>query len=325
MQQGQTPKTNLTRHQIERLEKIGFKWNATETFEERCRDLEAFKSEFGHCNVPSKYTVNPSLGTWCSNIRCTYNQIQRGQTPKRNLTQDQIERLEEIGFKWKLIETFEQKCHDLEAFKSEFGHCNVPYKYSANPSLGYWCSNIRYSYNQIRQGETPSRNLTRDQIERLKEIGFKWKLTETFEQRCRDLEAFKSEFGHCNVSRKYSANPSLGNWCSNIRCTYNQIQQGQTPKSNLTRDQIERLKEIGFKWNATETFEERCRDLEAFKSEFGHCNVSRRYSVNPSLGYWCNQIRYSYNQIQQGQTSSRNLTRDQIERLEEIGFKWKLK
>jgi len=44
--------------------------------------------------------------------------------------------------------------------------------------------------------------LTQDQIERLEEIGFKWKIRETFEQRCRDLEAFKRDFGHCHVSKE---------------------------------------------------------------------------------------------------------------------------
>jgi len=107
---------------------------------------------------------------------------------------------------------------------------------------------MRYTYNQIQRGHTPERNLTEDQIERLEqEIGFKWNVA-TFEQRCHDLLAFKSEFGHCNVSRKYSADPSLGNWCNTIRSSYKKIQQGQTPRRNLTQDEIERLEEIGFKW-----------------------------------------------------------------------------
>jgi len=113
-------------------------------------------------------------------MRCSYNQIQQGQTPSSNLTQDRIERLlEEIGFKWKLANvavTFEQRCRDLEAFKNEIGHCNVPFKYSANPSLGNWCHERRCAYNKIQRGQTPRRNLTQGQIERLEEIGFKWKL-----------------------------------------------------------------------------------------------------------------------------------------------------
>ena len=61
-------------------------------------------------------------------MRYTYKKIQQGQkTPKGNLTQDQIERLEEIGFKWDLANktAFEQRCHGLKIFKSGFGHCNV--------------------------------------------------------------------------------------------------------------------------------------------------------------------------------------------------------
>ena len=81
---------------------------------QRCRDLEAFMSEFGHCDVPFKYSADPSLGNWCSDMRCAYNKIQQGQTPSRYLTQDQIERLEEIGFRWKLsnvTEIFVQRCN----------------------------------------------------------------------------------------------------------------------------------------------------------------------------------------------------------------------
>ena len=87
-----------------------------------------YKQQFGHCNVSSKYSVNPSLGQWCNTMRCAHNKIQQGRTPRSNLTEDQIACLEEIGFKWKIKETFEQRCHDLEIFKSEFGHYNVSRK-----------------------------------------------------------------------------------------------------------------------------------------------------------------------------------------------------
>jgi hypothetical protein len=184
----------------------------TGSFEGRCKQLVDFIDDFGHCNVPYKCSADPSLGSWYIKTRYNYNQIQKGQTPNGNLTQDQIERLEEISFRWKAKDAFEQRFHDLEAFKSEFGHCNVGCKYLADPSLGSWCIRIRYTYNHIQKGQTPKRTLTQDQIERLEEIGFKWKVKDTFVQRFRDLEAFKSEFGHCNVGCKYLADPSLGQW-----------------------------------------------------------------------------------------------------------------
>ena len=49
---------------IERLEEINIKWKGKDyAFEQRCRDLELFKCEFGRCDVPQKYSVDPSLGT----------------------------------------------------------------------------------------------------------------------------------------------------------------------------------------------------------------------------------------------------------------------
>ncbi len=52
---------------------------------------------------------------------------------------------------------------------------------------------------------------------------------------------------------------------------------------------IERLKEIGFQYQAIDhdgAFKKCCRERKAFKEEFGHCNVPRRYVGNPSLGGW---------------------------------------
>jgi hypothetical protein len=72
-----------------------------------------------------------------------------------------------------ITKTFEGRYKQLIAFIDEFGHCHVPYRYSADLSLGRWCNEIRYSYNSIQQGQTPRRNLTQDRIERLEEIGFK--------------------------------------------------------------------------------------------------------------------------------------------------------
>jgi hypothetical protein len=45
----------------------------TERYEERYNQLIDFIDEVGHCNVPSKYSVDPALGTWCVEMRCAYN------------------------------------------------------------------------------------------------------------------------------------------------------------------------------------------------------------------------------------------------------------
>jgi len=116
-------------------------------FDKWCNQLLRFKEEFGHCNVPQRYSGNPSLGKWCNDMRNAYKKIQKGMKAHRNLSQDRIERLEEIGFQWQVVdydEAFEKHCRDLIAFKEEFGHCNVPIK--NNPSLGNWCGDMRKAY-----------------------------------------------------------------------------------------------------------------------------------------------------------------------------------
>jgi len=298
-------------------------------FDERCNQLLRFKEEFGHCNIPKRYAGNPSLGEWCSHTRSAYKKIQKGMKANSNLSQDRIERLEEIGFQWKVNVTFEERCHELIAFKEEFGHCNVTRRYAGNPSLGQWCRDIRNAYNRIQKGLKTNSNLSQGRIERLKEIGFKWQVLMTdydkvFQKHCCDLTSFKEEFGHCNVPSRYAGNPSLGHWCGEMRRAYNRIQKGMKTNYNLSQARIEHLEEIGFQWKVNVTLEEPCCDLTSFKEEFGHCNVTRRYAGNLSLGKWCCDIRNAYKKIQTGLKTNSNLSQDRIERLKEIGFQWKV-
>mmetsp|Transcript_18582 Transcript_18582/g.27543 ORF Transcript_18582/g.27543 Transcript_18582/m.27543 type:complete len:86 (-) Transcript_18582:530-787(-) len=84
-------------------------------------------------------------------MRFTYKKILKGEKADRRLSQDQVERLEEIGFKWIVIdhdEAFEKCCGGLEAFKGKFRHCNFPLKYAANDSLGIWCCTMRYAHTK---------------------------------------------------------------------------------------------------------------------------------------------------------------------------------
>ena len=74
-------------------------------------------------------------------MRAAYNKIQKGMETNRNLSQDMIERLEEIGFQWQGFvydEAFEKRCRELEVFKEEFRHGNVPRRFAKKTSLGSW-------------------------------------------------------------------------------------------------------------------------------------------------------------------------------------------
>jgi hypothetical protein len=123
-------------------------------FDERCNDLEKFKKKFGHCSVPFTYAENPRLvGRWCSTMRVSYNQQEKGQNPRTKLSEDYIARLEMIGFTWEstVFEIkFEKHCNDLEEFNKKFGHCSISQGYADTSGLAPWCNKMRVSYNSKR-------------------------------------------------------------------------------------------------------------------------------------------------------------------------------
>lgn len=258
-----TTKANrkLSQDRIKRLEEIGFTWHSVITdkaFEKRCSELIAFKKQFGHCKVPYTYPANPPLGYWCSSLRIARKKIHTGKKTTVNMCQDRIDRLDEIGFEWQhnCDGTFEKRCRELIAFIEEFGHCYIPTRYPANLSLGTWCNHIRTSYNNIQKGLKTTVKLCQDRMTRLEEIGFQWRALnkdEVFDMKILELKAFKEDCGHCNVSAKNSSNPSLGTWCTNIRCANKKIQLGSKPARRLPQHRIDQLNEIGFKWNLKKT------------------------------------------------------------------------
>ena len=71
-------------------------------------------------------------------VRIAVNKLREGLDPGRKITPARIKRLEYIG-QWEIPDpkkAFEQRCRDLEEFKSEFGHCNIPYMYPSGFFVG---------------------------------------------------------------------------------------------------------------------------------------------------------------------------------------------
>jgi len=303
---------------------------AIKSFDERFNDLMDFKQKFGHCDVArKKYSEYESLGSWCITLRVSYNKIQKRETPPFKLTEENIRKLEDAGFKWSLGK-FDERYAELMKFKEKFGHCNVPQKNSGKyQPLGGWCNNLRISYKKIQNRETPNHKLTEDNIRQLKVAGFKWSMStrNTFDKRFAELMKFKEKFGHCNVPQnKPGEYKSLGNWCRDLRTAYNKIQKKETSHHNkLTQENIQQLEDEGFKWSLPTPFDKRFAELMNYKEEIGHCNVPRETGEYKSLGNWCRDVRTSYKKIQKKETSRYKLTQENIQQLEDEGFKWSLR
>jgi len=72
------------------------------SFDDRFNDLMAFKAKYGYCYV-YRTGENASLGQWCIEMRVSYKKIQNNQMPtKMKLSDEQIQRLNDAGFKWSL-------------------------------------------------------------------------------------------------------------------------------------------------------------------------------------------------------------------------------
>ena len=210
-------RTSIAVHCIERLAVL---------WDERYGELKQFKEDNGNCNVPTKWPDNQSLGQWVNN--------QRAFKKNGRLSEERIARLESLGFVWDPLEAnWEEMFAALQAYKAEHRHCNVPYKWPDNPSLGTWVGHQRTSKKNGR--------LSEERIARLESLGFVWDpLEANWEEMFAALQAYKAEHRHCNVPRQWPDNPSLGKW----------VGQQRTSKKNgrLSEERIARLEAEGFGW-----------------------------------------------------------------------------
>ena len=109
----------------------------------------------------------------------------------------------------------------------------------------------------------------------------------SFEERMVELREYRSEHGDCKVPAKFQANPSLGNWCHNIRQSYRMKQEGKKTKNKLTEENINELNGLGFEWRCrTETSIEDDKKTNSIKVQvrvqndiFSHEDDGRALSV----------------------------------------------
>jgi hypothetical protein len=170
-------------------------------FEENLAKLVAFNAKNGHCNAPNTRTSEDySLGQWCNQMRILHKQMQNGNIPVSHpLSEDQIHKLEEVGFNWVRNTSFDKRLAEIAAYKAKYGHCNVPQNRSRNEysPLAKWCAHTRALYKQIQNGQIPRRPLSQDQIERLDTLGFKWsKKIPVCEKRWTEFDEFIAIHGH---------------------------------------------------------------------------------------------------------------------------------
>jgi hypothetical protein len=123
---------------------------------------------------------------------------------------------------------------------------------------------------------------------------------DSFFARVDELKAFKVKNGHLNVAKK--VNPSLYDFCKNMRQARRDMMSGKGTTYKLTEDRIAALDAIGFDWKksagAIDYFFALVDALRAYKEKHGHLNVS--WKEDHSLHAFCKNLRESRRSITAG-------------------------
>merc|ERR1719356_1654057 len=197
---------------------------------------------------------------------------------------------------------WEERFNELAAYKQINGNCNVPRSHGA--SLGTWVSSQREYYKKDK--------LSLERVSRLKKMGFNWgtrKLMSNdllWEEKFKELVAYREKNGDCNVNRRLGA---LGSWVNEQRFKHK--------KGKLSQERTAQLNAIKFNWGTVksgDTWKERFDELIAYKEQNGNCNVNTK---NGKLGTWVKNQRRSY--------KNGSLSKECIERMNKIGFAWRVK
>jgi hypothetical protein len=143
-------------------------------------------------------------------------------------------------------ERWMERYQALVEFQTIHGHCNVPYVYKENPSLGQWVKRQRHQCKLQRQEHHS--NLTEDRIQMLEMLGFIWDSHgAAWDEKYQELKAFRKIHGHCNVPCVYKDSSKLSTWIKRQRRQYRLFLANNTA-TTIDHERIAKLEELGLVW-----------------------------------------------------------------------------
>jgi hypothetical protein len=215
-------------------------------WEVRFGELADYRKIHGHCNVPQRFSENAKLANWVGNQRRNYSwHLEKETSP---MTTNRIQALESLGFEWDSQgAAWKKNLSKLADYRKIHGHCNVPNRYSENPTLGTWVSYQRQHYKLHIEGKKSK--ISPPRIQALEGLGFEWNSDDAkWKKSLSELADYHRIHGHCNVPKKYSENIQLGTWVGTQRKQYKWNLEEKT--SSMTPLRIQALESLGFVWRA---------------------------------------------------------------------------
>jgi len=268
--------------------------------------LLAFKERFGHCNVATLWEVDASLARWVA--------AQRTRRTKGALSDEQVARLDGLGFMWnwqelKAQETWMKWYRELESYTSEHGNPQVP-RTHANTKLASWV----WIQRQRRKGTNKRKgivdSMTAEQISLLDKLGFRWdareeKWVENFEK----LRRFKDQHGHCEIALVASADDDLLGWV--------RLQRSLMARGKIDAERKSQLDALGFSWVGEmndHRWNEMYHSLKDYHTRHGNADVPDGWKEDRKLARWVGQQRQKRKKAM--------ITDEQVRLLDKLGFTW---
>ena len=290
----------LALDKFERLQAIKFRWEVlAERFEEMFDLLLSYKEANGHVNlsVYESWREQP-LGEWVAR--------QRRLKIEGRISAERIERLDAIGFVWKLEEGYERFIRALKEQFAKQGNVAVAAQSDWKP-MAAWFRKIRALKHE---GE-----LTPKQIEEIESCGFVWATPDPYDAGIGKLVRFKNRYGHCRTIPSTDDDPEflgLHKWI--------QAQRHLQGKGRMSVQRYQELSSLGIQWERVYVdWEIGFSELQRFRQENGHIDVSMSFVTagGYELGDWFSRQRSSFRRG--------TLSAEKHSRLEEIGMKIELK
>ena len=278
----------------------------TATWDMYYASAKQYYKENGNLEVLARYITEEgyALGSWLNNQKA----IRKG-TISGKLSEDQIQKLDDIGMIWDSLDHFwEQNFKLAKEYYLTYGNLDIStnYKSTGGKHLGNWILRQRQLYK--------SNSLTDEQIKKLDSIGMDWmdRVDRIWENGFIEAKNYSEEYGNLSVPKNYRTTTDfpLGIWIQRQRSLYK--------NNKISEDRIKRLTNVGMNWNP-DNWESRFNLVKQYYEEHGNINISQKEVIQ---GIWLGKWIVSQKKaMQEGK-----LTHEQVEMLkklpmEEVGRK----
>jgi len=170
--------------------KVG-KNNNNSKWQMRFDQCKAFAETMGHCKIPTNYGDNKSLGIWVQEQRRNYKLIKQGKEPRFKMTDEQMERLDSIGFHWGYTPdpngsaesdaSWDNNFHALVGYRNVHGNFDVPVRENGTTMTTTTTTLTRLAtWTRVQRNQKYRRDsklkcfINKKRIDKLTAIGFDW-------------------------------------------------------------------------------------------------------------------------------------------------------